>query len=697
MAFQFNIPTDNSPSPLLQLSDAFKDYNRNLQQQNSEVFAMSRNNMENSRLQMEKEKQPLLMEGLRQGNEARALEIEGALLQRKGGLLQDIKRRIDANPGDATALADYDRLTKDPSMSGLMSKYGNTFPKDVPGALNGWLALTKGYEDDYKRRTQELELQDREQRAAADTEARRAMGIDSPKSPANRVRPTPGMTPPTPAGTGYTNPDGVSQGQRSGPAGSPTNPGYVLSSKDGEEGMFFTSKDRGENNILTKQNGVVMTLAEFQARGGQVPQAVAQAPAAPAPQPQASPEAPADQAMRHFQGRREALLKLVNANLGERSKAAAEQIKQMDEQLKTGTIVGPDGRVHSVPGYAESKRTEEAAKEEGKKRQENYQKSVSAFNEASDLESTARDVKVLANQAITGSAADYELNARKIAARLGFSDDRIPATELLRSALTKFVAAEAQKMKPVSNSDITFLQNAVGGLSSDPRSLTHIAGAWERAAARQKLYHELEAQFYHPDMKGQQGYVDARAIKKMVDERLPSYVASTFGTPQEQQSAAEKLGTQPGAPPQQGQAPGAAPGNPTPIQQQLLGQPDGTRVGMYVIKNGKVVLAAPSPGEQQAPPPGPAPQPNSLPPGIASELPPGYPAQRVQMRRQAEATQAEAQRAQQLAQVQGQFDTDARSMHPVEVARKYDSMRSLLSERQLLQLNELISTLSRRR
>jgi len=118
---------------------------------------------------------------------------------------------------------------------------------------------------------------------------------------------------------------------------------------------------------------------------------------------------------------------------------------------------------------------------------------------------------------------------------------------------------------------------------------------------------------------------------------------------------------------------------------------------MYVIKNGKAVLAAPSPGEQQAPPPGPAPQPNSLPPGIAPELPPGYPAQRIQMRRQAEATQAEAQRAQQLAQVQGQFETDARSMNPVEVARKYDSMRSMLSERQLMQLNELISSLSRRR
>ena len=373
------------------------------------------------------------------------------------------------------------------------------------------------------------------------------------------------------------------------------------------------------------------------------------------------------------------------------AKNAAQMVENIDKQIASGQSPGPDGRMHQPPGYAENKRAEKAAEAEGQKRQENHKKAVEDYNQASDMLGTARDVKLLSQLAVTGQFADFETQARKFATRLGFSDpdNKITATELLKSALTKLVATEAQKMKPVSNSDITFLQSAIGSISADPRSLLHIAGSLERSAERQQLYHEIEMKAYDP--RAGSGYVDPKQIREAINQQFPSYVSTTFGVKQDQPGQA---GAQPGAPQQAGQAPQQPAGDLTPAQQQLASQPNGTRVGMYVMKNGRYVLSPPdgsSPPQQQPQPP-----PAGLPPGVAPELPEGYPAQRVQMRRHAEQQQAEAQRAQQLAQVQGQFEADARALPPVEVARKYDSMRSMLTESQLYQLNDLISRMTRR-
>jgi hypothetical protein len=112
------------------------------------------------------------------------------------------------------------------------------------------------------------------------------------------------------------------------------------------------------------------------------------------------------------------------------------------------------------------------------------------------------------------------------------------------------VSAEAQKLKPVSASDIAFVQQSIGGLTSDPSSLPHIAAAWDTAAQRQALYHELESQSYVrdiPELGSRKGYPNRAAILEYVDQKVPSYVASMLGG----------QGAQAGKAPQQGEAPKA--------------------------------------------------------------------------------------------------------------------------------------------
>ena len=184
-----------------------------------------------------------------------------------------------------------------------------------------------------------------------------------------------------------------------------------------------------------------------------------------------------------------------------------------------------------------------------------------------------------------------------------------------------------------------------------------------RPADPEAIMREVNGRLPLINMQGQAGQVDGRAagpqVNKPVTDRLP----------------------QPGQPPAV-----------TPAQEQLLNVPDGTRLGQYVIRGGKAYLEPAGAGPAQAP----LVAPNTLPPGVAPELPAGYPAQRVQMRRAQEQAQAEAQRTQQRAQISSQFEADMRTLPPVEVARKYDSMRSMLDQRQLLQLNEIISRMTRR-
>ncbi len=283
--------------------------------------------------------------------------------------------------------------------------------------------------------------------------------------------------------------------------------------------------------------------------------------------------------------------KLVASGLKEYAPIAEQKIKLLTTMMEKNIMPTRGGGVTAIPGAAESTARTAGMTKVAEKEQENYQKASTNYMDAANLETTARDLKALAPNAILGSGAEYELAARKIAARLGYSDPRIPATELLKSGLTKFISAEAQKLKPVSASDIAFIERSVGGLSSDPSSLPHILAAWERAAQKAKLFHEIESAAYQndiPALNTRRGFPNYAAIKQYVDSKLPSYVDEMMAGNQKGATTTPATGPSVEKPvtdrlPQQGAAP------PVITRQDVANQPDGPIVmpdGTRMLKQG---------------------------------------------------------------------------------------------------------------
>lgn len=283
--------------------------------------------------------------------------------------------------------------------------------------------------------------------------------------------------------------------------------------------------------------------------------------------------------------------RLTASGLKEYAPVAEQKLKLLTTMMDKNIMPTRGGGVTAIPGAAESTARTAGMTKVAEKEQENFQKANTSYMDASTLESTARDLKSLAGNAILGSGADYELAARKMAARLGYSDPRISATELLKSGLTKFISAEAQKLKPVSASDIAFIERSVGGLSSDPSSLPHILAAWERAAQKAKLFHEIEAQAYRMDLPGvnsTRGFPNYAAIKQYVDSKMPSYVDEMMAGGQKGVTTSPATGASVEKPvqerlPQNGAAPQVV------TRQDIANQPDGPITmpdGTRMIKRG---------------------------------------------------------------------------------------------------------------
>lgn len=185
-----------------------------------------------------------------------------------------------------------------------------------------------------------------------------------------------------------------------------------------------------------------------------------------------------------------------------------------------------------------------------------YQKAAGDYATASDTFGITKDLQVLAPHIYSGSMAGAQTEVAKVFNKyVGTNFQGVGPTELFHSLAQKFVGAEGQKYKPLSNSDVAFIEKALPTIGKDPQSLPHIIGAMQTVAARDMLAKQLEMEAYR---NGQPP--DYVAIKKQLDAQVPSYVERAFGQQQPQgaqQSGLPPRGAQPGMAPPAPVAPAA--------------------------------------------------------------------------------------------------------------------------------------------
>lgn len=206
-----------------------------------------------------------------------------------------------------------------------------------------------------------------------------------------------------------------------------------------------------------------------------------------------------------------------------------------------------------------------------------FAKASDSYLLSADTYKTTEDLLALAPHIYSGSWAGIQTEAAKIANKyLGANFQSVAPTELFHSLAQKFVGAEGQKYKPLSNSDVAFIEKALPTLGKDPSSLPHILGAMQRIASRDMLAHQMLMESYKngvaPDMV---------ALKQKLDAQVPSYVDETFGRARQPQ----QQGQQPG-PAQMGPPAPAAPA--APAQQPAAPQTRALAPGA-VIPHGQAV------------------------------------------------------------------------------------------------------------
>jgi hypothetical protein len=147
------------------------------------------------------------------------------------------------------------------------------------------------------------------------------------------------------------------------------------------------------------------------------------------------------------------------------------------------------------------------------------------YADASDVAQTAQDMNTLIPFIYSGSWGGIQGYAAAVANKyLGTGFRGVAPTQLFESLKQKFVGIEGQKYKPLSNSDIEFIEKGLPTVGKDPDGMRHILGAMEVVAQREMLARELEMQW----MRQRGTPPDQVVIQALVDARIPSYVEKTF-------------------------------------------------------------------------------------------------------------------------------------------------------------------------
>ena len=154
----------------------------------------------------------------------------------------------------------------------------------------------------------------------------------------------------------------------------------------------------------------------------------------------------------------------------------------------------------------------------------NYDEAGKAFSEARGTIYTIGDLERVSQYATTGWGASQILEMRRMGAQAGIPNaDKIQPAELLQALTQKFVLQEGQKLKPMSNSDVEFVQKGLATIVSDPSTLPVLLPALKREAERTALAHYLAQQAYRTGRPP-----NTEAIAQEVEQKLPSIIRNVF-------------------------------------------------------------------------------------------------------------------------------------------------------------------------
>lgn len=339
-----------------------------------------------------------------------------------------------------------------------------------------------------------------------------------------------------------------------------------------------------------------------------------------------------------------------------------------DEDLAVQDPSAPNGVrfINRTPGEDRVQRGFD--KEYAKEAPKLYTKAGETYTESKQTAQTIGDMEALAKHASTGWGAEGLNQLRRAASRMGIADsDKIAPTELFRALSQKFVLQEGQKLKPMSNADVTFVEKGLATIMSDPSTLPVLLPALRREAERNAAANLLRMNSLRRGTPPNE-----EAIFAEVDAKFPSIIREVFGA--NAQQAAQSIGP---AQTQVGVRSGPAMGEKVekPNQARLGDAAPGNVVLNWDGKNllgpdGKPAQAAPQPAQP------PAPQ--------------DSPAARSAARRAEASQRFNAEREVPKAAAQQQFDVDARRMDPLSLAQKYDGMRGMLAPQQLSVLNAIL-------
>jgi hypothetical protein len=325
------------------------------------------------------------------------------------------------------------------------------------------------------------------------------------------------------------------------------------------------------------------------------------------------------------------------------------------------------GAYEAVQGGAsdpQARFEKEFAKEQAPKMFVKASESYAAARDASNL---AADMEAIAPHIISGTWAGASTAVKQFlnTHAPGVNFKEVGPTQLFISLGQKFVGAEGQKYRPLSNADITFIERGLPNIQKDPSSLPLILKAMQSASDREAMFRDLEMRALKSGKPP-----DYERIINQVNKTLPSFA---------QQYAAQLGAGKPGAAAQGGRQ-GAAPAEPKPLGEGTYQwDPNG---GFQRVE-----------GAQSAPAQSP-PIDTSTPAGRAR-------ARRAQQQQERQTQSAQEQQAAQARQAEAralidqEFRTDLAGMDPLTFAQKYDLFRRMLTPDQLRVLEQRIQQAER--
>ncbi len=168
---------------------------------------------------------------------------------------------------------------------------------------------------------------------------------------------------------------------------------------------------------------------------------------------------------------------------------------------------------------------------------------ATAAQQQQSVVSNVDNMLALAPSAYVGAGAAARTQAANFLRSIGMSSEwmlnnrDLSATQLLQQGLAQFVGTEAEKYKPISNSDIAFIESTVANPSMSREALMGALQAARRVAARQSIYEQARAQLLMADPNATARLPALTAqVAQLNDEQLlqavPSRRPSPSGGPQ---------------------------------------------------------------------------------------------------------------------------------------------------------------------